>query len=103
MALILRLFGLVLIAAAGLTGTICATRFTVWQKVSPALADALFSELLSLFGFTLLLAMGGLLGIAVGGMVAEMERVARKLADPYDDHPKMAPGAYDNRKYLSEP
>ncbi len=102
MAMLLRIFGLVLIATSGMTGTICFTRFTAWQRDSEAMADALFAELLSLFGFTLLLAMGGLVGIAMGGVLAEMERLRHRFADPYDEHPKMAPGAYDNRQYLPE-
>lgn len=102
LAVLLRLLGLVLLAGAGLTGTLCLTRFSAWEQVSEAMQGALLPELVTLFGFTLLLAMGGLAGIALGGVVSEMAQLRQRFADPYEEHPKMAPGAYDNREYLPE-
>ncbi len=102
MALLLRLLGIVLIAAACLTGTLGLTHFFAWEHVSQAMQGAMLPDIVSLLGFTLLLGMAGLLGIAMGGILADLDRVRHRLADPYDDHPKMAPGAYDTRGYLPE-
>ena len=102
MAFLLRLLGIVLLAAASMTGSLCFHHVTAWQQARPALDDAQFPELLALFGLTLLLAMGGLVGIAMSGVVADLERLRQRLADPYDEHPKMAPGAYDHLAYLPE-
>ncbi len=102
MEFLLRLLGLVLLAAASMTGTLCVSRFNDWQQVDIALQEAQFTELLALFGFTLLLAMGGVMGLALAGALSHLEQLRLRLADPYEDHPKMAPGAYADLDYLPE-